>query len=299
MPPRRRTAQTQDVDLAAQLNKLRQMMLAQQQEIGGLRAQLAQQNQGPPDAGVPPAPVNQPVAPEIPNADPVIPENPIAPEVPVVPLVVPRAPLIRRDVSQMTWEDFVDEFKEKYFNTEVMEAQQDEFTNFRQGNLLVAEAIKKFEQLARFCHHLIISERDKDKTENSRLSSLKKRKKRRPKLSRIRQDQAKLPSREVKEDLLVEVAIVNSTAVISRKENGIQEDRGINRILPKRKMLMITTVIPLVRNVEGSTWEISVLEPIVAICVVRKATMLGTVIPISRIRRTNRKVRDINFTQHR
>ncbi|GMN61406.1 hypothetical protein TIFTF001_030495 [Ficus carica] len=30
---------------------------------------------------------------------------------------------IRRDVSQMTWEDFVDEFKEKYFNTETMKAQ--------------------------------------------------------------------------------------------------------------------------------------------------------------------------------
>ncbi|GMN73149.1 hypothetical protein TIFTF001_052134, partial [Ficus carica] len=56
MPPKRRRAPTQDVDLAAQMNELRQMMLAQQQEIGGLRAQLAQQNQGPPDARVPPAP---------------------------------------------------------------------------------------------------------------------------------------------------------------------------------------------------------------------------------------------------
>ena len=63
MPPKRRTAQTQNVDLAAQLNELRQMMLAQQQEIGGLRAQLAQQNQGPPEARAPPAPVNQPAAP--------------------------------------------------------------------------------------------------------------------------------------------------------------------------------------------------------------------------------------------
>ncbi|GMN68597.1 hypothetical protein TIFTF001_037650 [Ficus carica] len=140
------------------------------------------------------APVNQPAAPEILNADPVILENPIAPEVPVVPLVVPLAPpvilnflrlndqervlcasfmlrkdvrlwwetiQIWRDVSQMIWEDFVDEFKEKYFNTEVMEAQQDEFTNFRQDNLSVAEAVKNFEQLARFCPHLIISEKDK------------------------------------------------------------------------------------------------------------------------------------------
>ncbi|GMN25411.1 hypothetical protein TIFTF001_040705 [Ficus carica] len=130
------------------MNELRQMMLAQQQKIGGLRAQLAQQNQGPPDARVPPAPMNQPASPEIPDVDPVIPENPKAPE-------------IWRDVTQMTWEDFVEEFKEKYFNTEVMEAQQDEFDKFFQGNLSVAEAVKKFEQLARLCPHLISSERDK------------------------------------------------------------------------------------------------------------------------------------------
>ncbi|GMN20606.1 hypothetical protein TIFTF001_043126 [Ficus carica] len=61
----------------------------------------------------------------------------------------------------MTWEDFVEEFKKQYFNTEVMEAQQDEFDKFRQGNLSVAEAVKKFEQLARLCPHLISSKRDK------------------------------------------------------------------------------------------------------------------------------------------
>ena len=48
---------------------------------------------------------------------------------------------IRRDVTQMTWEDFVEEFKERYFNTDDMETQQDEFYNFRQGNLSVAEAV--------------------------------------------------------------------------------------------------------------------------------------------------------------
>ncbi|GMN65863.1 hypothetical protein TIFTF001_034929 [Ficus carica] len=125
MPPKRRRVPTEDVDLAAQMNELRQMMLAQQQEIGGLRAQLAQRNQGPPDAKVPPAPVNQPAAPEIPDVDPVIPENPIAPEIPIAPVAVPPAPL------------------------------------FRQGNLSVAEAVKKFEQLARLYPHLISFERDK------------------------------------------------------------------------------------------------------------------------------------------
>ena len=94
MPPRRRMAQTQNVDLAAQLNELRQMMLAQQQEIGGLRAQLAQQNQGPPDARAPPAPVNQPAAPEIPD-EPVMPEHPVAPEEPIAPAAIPPAPLVQ------------------------------------------------------------------------------------------------------------------------------------------------------------------------------------------------------------
>ena len=45
----------------------------------------------------------------------------------------------------MAWEDFVGEFKEKYFNIEIMEAQQDEFNSFCQGNMSVAEAVKKFE----------------------------------------------------------------------------------------------------------------------------------------------------------
>ncbi|GMN21432.1 hypothetical protein TIFTF001_043312 [Ficus carica] len=47
-----------------------------------------------------------------------------------------------QDVSLITWEDFVGEFKEKYFNTEIMEAQQDEFNSFCQGNLSIAQAIK-------------------------------------------------------------------------------------------------------------------------------------------------------------
>ncbi|GMN28972.1 hypothetical protein TIFTF001_046287 [Ficus carica] len=99
MPPKRRRAPIQDVDLAAQLNELRQMMLAQQQEIGGLRAQK--------DARLWWETVK-----------------------------------LQRGVTQMTWEDFVEEFKAKYSNTEIMEAQQDEFDKFRQGNLSVAEAVK-------------------------------------------------------------------------------------------------------------------------------------------------------------
>ncbi|GMN33782.1 hypothetical protein TIFTF001_041954 [Ficus carica] len=54
---------------------------------------------------VPPAPVNQPVASKILNADPVIPENPMAPEVPIAPLAVPPTPLVR------TPEELYDKFR--------------------------------------------------------------------------------------------------------------------------------------------------------------------------------------------
>ncbi|GMN19174.1 hypothetical protein TIFTF001_045141 [Ficus carica] len=56
-------------------------------------------------AQVPPAPVNQPAAPEIPDVDPVIPENLIAPEIPIAPVAVPPAPLVR------TPEELYDRFR--------------------------------------------------------------------------------------------------------------------------------------------------------------------------------------------
>ena len=62
-------------------------------------------------------------------------------------------------------------------------------------------------------------------------------------------------------------------------------------------MLLIIMVIPCVRNVEEGTWEIVVLEPVTAFYVARNATMLG--LAISRIRRTNREDKDLNFTLHR
>ena len=79
----------------------------------------------------------------------------------------------------------------------------------------------------------------------------------------------------------------------------MQEDRGINKIFPKRRMLLIATVIPLVKNVGGGTREIAMLKPVAAFYVARKATMLELAISISRIRRTNREDRDLNFMQHR
>ena len=64
-------------------------------------------------------------------------------------------------------------------------------------------------------------------------------------------------------------------------------------------MLLITTVIPPVRNVGEDTREIAVLDPTVVFYVARKATMLGIAISIPRIHRTNREDRDLNFTLHR
>lgn len=63
----------------------------------------------------------------------------------------------------MKCEDLVEEFNENYFNIEITEAQQDEFNNFRQGNLTVTEAVKKFDQLACLCPNLVTLERDKVK----------------------------------------------------------------------------------------------------------------------------------------
>ena len=48
-----------------------------------------------------------------------------------------------------------------YYNREILAAQQDEFTNFRQGSMTVMEAIKKFEQLARLCPDLVPNETEK------------------------------------------------------------------------------------------------------------------------------------------
>ncbi|GMN46307.1 hypothetical protein TIFTF001_015488 [Ficus carica] len=175
MPPRRRMAQNQDIDLAVQLNEIRQMMLAQQQEIGGLRAQLAQQNQGPPDVGVPPSPVNQPTAPEFPNADPVIPENPIAHERMKVPeyegstnpieadnwlvdLQVILNFLRLNDQEKVLCASFMLR-KDACLWWETVQIRWD--VSKMNCKDFVAEAVKNFKHLTHLCPYLIRSERDK------------------------------------------------------------------------------------------------------------------------------------------
>ncbi|GMN68771.1 hypothetical protein TIFTF001_037820 [Ficus carica] len=68
---------------------------------------------------------------------------------------------MRRDVTTMSWQDFVTEFRTMYYNREILAAQQDEFTSLKQGSMTVMEAVKKFEQLARLCPELVPNETEK------------------------------------------------------------------------------------------------------------------------------------------
>ncbi|GMN70172.1 hypothetical protein TIFTF001_039215 [Ficus carica] len=66
-----------------------------------------------------------------------------------------------RNITTMSWQDFVIEFRAMYYNREILAAQQDEFNSFRQGSMTVMEAVKKFEQLARLCPELVPNETEK------------------------------------------------------------------------------------------------------------------------------------------
>ncbi|GMN25975.1 hypothetical protein TIFTF001_043948 [Ficus carica] len=68
---------------------------------------------------------------------------------------------MRRDIVTMSWQDFVAEFRMMYYNSEILAAQQDEFTSMKQGSMTVLEAVKKFEQLARLFLELIPNETEK------------------------------------------------------------------------------------------------------------------------------------------
>ena len=57
----------------------------------------------------------------------------------------------RRNVWDMSWADFVYELNKKFFNPTALSVQQIEFLNFKQDNMTIVEAVKKFEQLAKLC----------------------------------------------------------------------------------------------------------------------------------------------------
>ena len=52
----------------------------------------------------------------------------------------------RRVVQAMTWADVVYEFNKKFFNPTALSAQQTEFLNFKQDNMLVDNAVRKLER---------------------------------------------------------------------------------------------------------------------------------------------------------
>ncbi|GMN30754.1 hypothetical protein TIFTF001_046452 [Ficus carica] len=94
---------------------------------------------------------------------------------------------MRRDVTAMSWQDFVAEFRTMYYNREVLAVQQDEFANLKQGTMTVMEAVKKFEQLERLCPELVPSETEKDKEARAQIFKAKKEEKAIVKLTQPRQ----------------------------------------------------------------------------------------------------------------
>ena len=69
----------------------------------------------------------------------------------------------RRDVRAMTWADFIYKFNKKFFNPMALSAQHTKFLNFKQDNMTVAEAVRKFERLAKLCPYLFPMEEQRVK----------------------------------------------------------------------------------------------------------------------------------------
>ncbi|KAL5567024.1 hypothetical protein UlMin_030188 [Ulmus minor] len=63
----------------------------------------------------------------------------------------------------MLWADFVYKFNKKFFNPTALSAQQTEFLSLKQDNMMVAEAVKKFERLAKLCPYLVPTEEQRTK----------------------------------------------------------------------------------------------------------------------------------------
>ncbi|KAL5572535.1 hypothetical protein UlMin_022132 [Ulmus minor] len=65
------------------------------------------------------------------------------------------------NAEALVWEEFKMVFNRKYFHPAVLQGKVKEFNNLRQGNLLVTEVIKRFNQLARLVSHLVTDERER------------------------------------------------------------------------------------------------------------------------------------------
>ncbi|KAL5578529.1 hypothetical protein UlMin_020228 [Ulmus minor] len=65
-----------------------------------------------------------------------------------------------KNLRELTWNEFVVIFNEKYYNATVIAGKTNEFNRIQQGSLSVVEAVAKFEELARFCPILIPDEKE-------------------------------------------------------------------------------------------------------------------------------------------
>ncbi|KAL5547238.1 hypothetical protein UlMin_006925 [Ulmus minor] len=66
-----------------------------------------------------------------------------------------------RDLTTLSWTEFVQMFNRKYFSPTVLLCKEAEFNNLQQGNLSVDEVVRQFDQLARFCLHLVSTDNDR------------------------------------------------------------------------------------------------------------------------------------------
>ncbi|XP_060969266.1 uncharacterized protein LOC133036664 [Cannabis sativa] len=63
-----------------------------------------------------------------------------------------------RNITTMTWLDFVDVFNRKYYSAAILAAKEDEFMNLRQNNLTVTEYARQFDRLAKFAQEIVPTE---------------------------------------------------------------------------------------------------------------------------------------------
>ncbi|GMN66144.1 hypothetical protein TIFTF001_035214 [Ficus carica] len=136
---------------------------------------------------------------------------------------------MRRDVAAMSWQDFVTEFRMMYYNSEILAAQQDEFTSMKQGSMTVLEAVKKFEQLARLCPELIPNETTKDKEARAQIFKAKKEEKAVVKQFQPRQNQESYSKGQTNN------SDQNSKQFGKNKRKGNSTGQGQQRNYPQKK----------------------------------------------------------------
>ena len=66
-----------------------------------------------------------------------------------------------RDVTTMSWAEFLREFNSKYYSQVVINSKVAEFTRLQQGNLSVLEYVQQFDQLSQYAPDMIQTETSK------------------------------------------------------------------------------------------------------------------------------------------